>query len=208
MPTVNVYDLEGQIVGELQLSDKVFGSPINHALLHQAIVTFEANQRAGTADTKTRSQVRGGGRKPWRQKGTGRARAGTIRAPHWRHGGVVFGPHPRDFSMKFPRKMRRAALRQALSAKLASDELRVVKELTIPEIKTKHVLKALDTLGVGRNVLFITSRPNENWKLAARNFGHVHTITTDNLNAYNLLRYHRIVLDTDAVARVEEVFGR
>ena len=208
MPTVNIYDMEGQVAGELQLSDSVFAVPINHALLHQAIVSFEANQRSGRADTKTRSQVRGGGRKPWRQKGTGRARAGTTRAPHWRHGGVVFGPHPRDYSLNFPRKMRRAALRQALSAKLAADELRVVKELMVPEVKTKHVLKALETLGLGRNVLFVTARPNENWKRASRNFAKVHTITTDNLNAYSLLRYHQIVLDADAIARVEEVFGR
>ncbi|WP_053961151.1 50S ribosomal protein L4 [Sulfobacillus thermosulfidooxidans] len=208
MPTVNVYDLQGQVVGELQLSDTVFAAPVNEALLHQAVVAFQANQRAGTADTKTRSEVRGGGRKPWRQKGTGRARAGTTRAPHWRHGGVVFGPHPRDFSVKFPRKMRRAALRQALSAKLASNELKVVNALTLPEVKTKHVLAALDNLNLGRNVLFVTASPNETWKLSARNFKNVHTITTDNLNAYSLLRYHQIVLDTDAVARVEEVFAR
>ncbi len=208
MPTVNVYDLQGQVTGELTLSDVIFQVPINMALLHQAIVAFEANQRAGTADTKTRSEVRGGGRKPWRQKGTGRARAGTIRAPHWRHGGVVFGPHPRDFSVKFPRKMRRAAIRQALSAKLAANELKVVNDLTLSEIKTKHVLAALDRLNVGRNVLFVTATPNERWKLSARNFKGVHTVTTDNLNAYSLLRYHQIVLDAGAVARVEEVFAR
>ncbi len=206
MPTVKIYDLDGQIAGERELADGIFAVPVNEPLLHQAIVAFEANQRSGTADTKTRSEVRGGGRKPWKQKGTGRARAGTTRSPIWRHGGVVFGPHPRDFSVKFPRKMRRAALRQALSAKLSAAELRIVTKISMPERRSKQIEALLKALEVGTNVLFISAVPNENFKLSARNFKNVHTITTDNLNAYSLLRYHQIVMDVDAVDRVEEVF--
>ncbi|MCY0881446.1 MAG: 50S ribosomal protein L4, partial [Firmicutes bacterium] len=123
MATVNVYNMQGEIVSQMELSDKVFAVAANPALLHQAIVAFEANQRLGRASTKTRAMVRGGGRKPWKQKGTGRARAGTTRAPHWRHGGVAFGPHPKDYSLAFPRKMRQAAIRQALSVKFSAGEL-------------------------------------------------------------------------------------
>ncbi len=208
MPKVDVYDLSGQIVGQRELLDTVFAVPVNRSLLHQAVVAFQANQRSGTADTKRRSDVRGGGRKPWRQKGTGRARAGTTRSPLWRHGGVTFGPHPRDYTQKFPRKMRRAAIRQALSAKLDAAELKVVTKLTFGERRTKQVAELLRTLDLGTNVLFITAQPDENFKASARNFKNVHTVTTDSLNVYSLLRYHRIVFDEDAIARVEEVFTK
>ncbi|MCY0907137.1 MAG: 50S ribosomal protein L4 [Sulfobacillus thermotolerans] len=208
MPTVNVYDLNGQVVGQRELAEAVFAVPVNHSLLHQAIVALQANRRAGSADTKRRSDVRGGGKKPWRQKGTGRARAGTTRSPLWRHGGVTFGPHPRDYSLKFPRKMRRAAIRQALSAKLDAAELKVVNKLTLPERRTKQVAELLRALELGTNVLFVTATPDENFKASARNFKNVHTVTTDSLDAYSLLRYHRIVLDEDAIARVEEVFTK
>lgn len=207
MPTVNVYNWSGEVVSELELSDRVFDAPINEGLLHQAVVVHLANQRSGRASTKTRSQVRGGGRKPWRQKGTGRARAGTTRAPNWRHGGVVFGPHPRDFSIKFPRKMRRAAIRQALSAKLRDQELLILDSLNLPEAKTRAVLEAMDRLQLGRNVLFITAQPEEMLKLSVRNFKDVHATTAGSLNAYNLLKYHRLVLDRGAVEAVEGVFN-
>ncbi|MHB1956120.1 MAG: 50S ribosomal protein L4 [Sulfobacillus sp.] len=208
MPTVNVYDLQGQVVGEMELSERVFAAPVNLSLLHQAVVAYEANQRTGRADTKTRGEVRGGGRKPWRQKGTGRARAGTTRAPHWRHGGVVFGPHPRDFSLNFPRKMRQAALRQALSAKLADSEFLVVNSLALPEIKTRQVVELVHKLDLGTNVLFVTAEPEATLKLSTRNFQDIKTTTAQSLSVYNLLKYHRIVFDQDAVKAVEEVFGR
>lgn len=207
MPTANVYNLAGDVVGEMELSERVFGAPMNTALLHQAVVVHQANQRSGTADTKTRSEVRGGGRKPWRQKGTGRARAGTTRAPHWRHGGVAFGPHPRDFSMDFPKKMRRAAIRQALSAKLRDQELLIVDSLKLSEVKTRLLVEALDRLQVGRNVLFITAEPEASLKLSARNFKEVHATTAQSLDAYSLLKYHRLVLDRSAVEAVEGVFN-
>ena len=207
MPTVNVYNLAGEVVGEIELSERVFEAPVNTALLHQAVVVHQANQRAGRAETKTRSEIRGGGRKPWRQKGTGRARAGTTRAPHWRHGGVVFGPHARDFSMRFPKKMRRAAIRQALSAKLRDQELLVVDSLKLPEAKTRLMMEAMDRLNLGRNVLFITASPEDSLKLSVRNFKDVHATTAGSLDAYNLLKYHRLVLDRGAVEAVEGVFN-
>lgn len=207
MPTVNVYNLAGEVVGELELSDAVFDAPANIPLMHQAVMVYQANQRSGRAETKTRSQVRGGGRKPWRQKGTGRARAGTTRAPHWRHGGVVFGPHARDYSMRFPKKMRRAALRQALSAKLRDQELIVVDSLNLSEVKTRVMKEALDRLELGRNVLFITAAPEETLKLSVRNFKDVHATTARSLDVYNLLKYHRLVFDRGAVEAVEGVFG-
>lgn len=207
MPTVNVYNLAGEVVGEMELSERVFEAAINPALLHQAVVVHQANQRTGRADTKTRSEVRGGGRKPWRQKGTGRARAGTTRAPHWRHGGVVFGPHPRDYSMRFPKKMRRAAIRQALSAKLRDQELLVVDSLKLDQVKTRLLAEALDKLNLGRNVLLVTAQPEETVKLSARNFKDVRATTAQSLDAYHLLKYHRLVLDRSAVEAVEGVFN-
>lgn len=207
MPSITVYNLEGQPVGELVLSDRVFGAAVNEGLLHQAVVTYLKNQRSGSAATKTRAMVRGGGRKPWRQKGTGRARQGSIRAPHWRGGGVVFGPHPRDYSVSLPRKMRGAAIRQALTTKLQSGELTVVERLRLPEIRTKQVLSVLENLKVGTNALFITATPEQNLKLSARNLPKVDTTTANNLNAYTLLKYHQLVLAQDAVEAIEEVFG-
>ncbi|AEJ38526.1 50S ribosomal protein L4 [Sulfobacillus acidophilus TPY] len=207
MPNVNVYNLAGEVVGQMELSDAVFSVPANPALLHQVIVAYEANRRAGTAATKTRANVRGGGRKPWRQKGTGRARAGSTRAPHWRHGGVVFGPHPRDYSVRVPQKMRQAAIRQALSEKLRAQELIVVDSLALDQANTKQLVGALDRLNLGRNVMFITREPIETLKLSARNIKDIHATTTQSLDAYSLLRYHRVVLDKNAVEAVEGVFG-
>jgi large subunit ribosomal protein L4 len=207
MPTVPVYNLEGETVGEIELSDKVFQASVNTALLHQAVVTYLRNQRTGTASTKTRAMVRGGGKKPWRQKGTGRARQGSIRAPHWRGGGVVFGPHPRDYSTQLPQKMRQAAIRQALSAKLTNGELKVVESLELPSIKTKQVVDLLQKLALGDNTLLITADREENLKLSARNLPKVETATANRLNAYMLLKHPQVVLAKGAVAAIEEVFG-
>ncbi|MCY0879400.1 MAG: 50S ribosomal protein L4 [Firmicutes bacterium] len=207
MPSVNVYNLAGDVVGEIELSERVFGAEPNIPLLHQAVKVYLANQRRGTADTKTRGEVRGGGRKPWKQKGTGRARAGSIRAPQWRHGGVVFGPHPRDYSMRFPQKMRQAAIRQALSAKLRDNELIVVESLELPEAKTRVFKSVLDRLNLGYNVLVVSANPIESLKRSARNFKDVRTTTAQSLDVYNLLKYHKLVLDREAVAAVEGVFG-
>jgi large subunit ribosomal protein L4 len=207
MPKVTVLNLEGQPVDEMELSERVFGATVNPHLLHQAVVFYLRNQRAGTAATKTRGMVRGGGRKPWRQKGTGRARQGSIRAPQWRGGGVVFGPHPRDYYVRWPKKMRQAAIRQALSAKLQSGELMVVDSLALPEIRTKQVVGALKNLRAEDGALFVTRGPEPNLKLSARNIPRVETTTANSLNAYTLLRYPRVILAKDAVAAIEEVFG-
>jgi large subunit ribosomal protein L4 len=207
MPTVPIYNLDGETVGEMELSERVFATPVNPHLLHQAVVTFLRNQRAGTASTKTRAEVRGGGRKPWKQKGTGRARQGSIRAPHWRGGGVVFGPKPRDYSTQLPKKMRQAAIRQALSAKLQDGELKVVDSLSLPAIKTKQVVGALQRLGVGDNALLVTAGPEETLKLSARNLPAVETATANQLNAYVLLKHAQVVLARSAVEAIEEVFG-
>jgi large subunit ribosomal protein L4 len=207
MPTVPVYNLEGQPIGEITLSERVFQAPVNVPLLHQVVTIYLRNQRSGSANTKTRGEVRGGGRKPWRQKGTGRARQGSIRAPQWRHGGVVFGPKPRDYETSVPKKMRQAAIRAALSAKLRDGELKVVDALTLPAIKTKQVVAILKNLGTGDNVLFVTREPIETLKLSARNLPDVDTLTTQNLNAYMLLKHGQVILAKDAVEAIEEVYG-
>ncbi len=208
MPTVTVKDIAGNAVGELELSDKVFGATVSIPLLHRVVTAYMANQRLGNADTKTRAEVRGGGRKPWRQKGLGRARAGTTRAPQWRHGGVVFGPHPRDFSQTVPRRMRQAAIRQALSAKLRDQELMVVSEFNLEGPKTSGVLQMLGNLGTGLNVLLVSAKPEANAKLGMRNLKTAQMTTAQSLNAYTLLKYDHVVMDQEAVRMVEEVFGR
>jgi|SRR5579875_2981236 len=208
MPTITVYGRDGKPVEEMELSARVFDAPVNLNLLHQATQIYLQNQRAGTASTKTRAMVRGGGRKPWKQKGTGRARQGSIRAPQWRHGGVAFGPHPRSFAAKLPQKMRQAAIRQALSAKLKDGELTVVSDLRYPEIKTKQVIETLKNLNLEPNALLVSEGSNETLKRSARNLPRVETASTEQLNAYTLLKHHYVVLDKDAVRAIEEVFGR
>ncbi len=208
MPTVTVKDVSGNAVGDLELSDKVFGATVSIPLLHRVVTAYMANQRRGNADTKTRAEVRGGGRKPWRQKGLGRARAGTTRAPHWRHGGVVFGPHPHDFSQRIPKKMKQAAIRQALSAKLRDQELIVIDRFALESPKTSGMLEMLNNLGTGMNVLLVSGSPVVNAKLGSRNLKSTEITTAHSLSAYTLLKHAQVVLDEDAVRMVEEVFGR
>lgn len=208
MPTITVRDVAGNAVGEMELRDDVFGAPVSVPLLHRVVTAYLANQRAGTASTKTRAAVRGGGRKPWRQKGLGRARAGTIRAPQWRHGGVVFGPHPRDYTQRVPQKMKQAAIRQALSAKLRDQELTVVDAFNLSDHKTKRVLEMLAHLDTGLNVLLVSGRPVTELKRGSRNLKEAVATTAGSLNAYTLLKHHHIVMDQEAVRMVEEVFGK
>ncbi|PZN08801.1 MAG: 50S ribosomal protein L4 [Bacillota bacterium] len=211
MPRVAVYNTQGERVGEIELSETVFGAPIKPALMHQAVVMYLANQRRGTAATKTRGMVRGGGRKPWRQKGTGRARQGSIRAPQWRKGGVVFGPQPRDYSQTMPKKARRAALRSALSAKVADGELIVLEglsELGLERPRTKEFAALIKRLDLeGKRPLFILPRPDPTLYLSARNLPDVDTEYVDRLNVYKVLRHGHVVLAREAVDRVEEVLG-
>lgn len=207
MPRVPVYNLLGEAVGEIELSDNVFAVPMNSALIHQAVVRHLANRRRGTADTKTRAEVSGGGRKPWRQKGTGRARHGSIRSPLWRHGGVVFGPHPRSYAQDMPRKMRRLALKIALSEKLRNGELTVLEDLKLPAPKTKEMVKVLTNLGAQEKAFIVTPEPDEVVYRSARNLPGVLTGGVHALNVYDVLKHDRLILTKEAVAKVEEVLG-
>jgi large subunit ribosomal protein L4 len=205
MPKVAVLNKEGATVGEITLSDAVFGAEVNTGLLHEVVNMYLANQRQGTSDTKTRAEISGGGRKPWRQKGTGRARAGSTRAPNWRHGGVAFGPHPRSYGWTMPKKARRVALRSALSAKLAAGELVVIDSFDLDAPKTKDVVALLKALNVNRKAFLVTAEQSPNVYKSARNIEGVNTNAARNLNVYEVLNSGKLVLTKDAVAKVEEV---
>jgi large subunit ribosomal protein L4 len=207
MPKVAVYDITGATTGEMELNDNVFGVDVNEALLHQAIVMQLASQRQGTHATKTRGLVRGGGRKPWRQKGTGRARAGSTRSPIWVGGGTVFGPQPRSYAFSMPRKARRAALKSALSSKVQAGELLVLESISFAEPKTKNVVKMLDSLKVDEKALIITGEQIDNVEKSARNIPGVKAIDASGLNAYDLLYHDKVLITKEAVARIEEVLA-
>lgn len=200
----NVVNRAGETVGEVELPDDVFAAPVHEGLLHQAVVMYLANQRQGTAGTKTRGEVRGGGRKPWRQKGTGRARQGSIRSPLWRKGGVVFGPHPRDYRQRMPKKARRAALRAALSAQVRDGRLIVLEELQLERPRTREVREVLRRLGAER-ALLVLPEPNPVVHLSVRNLPGAAARPASDLNAYEVLRYPRLIILKDAVERVAEV---
>lgn len=207
MPKVDLYDIAGQKTGnEIELNNDVFGVEMNEAVVHQALVMQQAAQRMGTAATKTRAMVRGGGRKPWRQKGTGRARAGTIRSPLWIGGGVVFGPHPRSYAKSMPRKARRLAIRCALSAKLAAGELVVVEGLNFAAPKTKQVVSMVNGFSA-KKALVITNGTQENVELSSRNIPGVKALSNEYLNVFDLLHYDKVLLSSEAIARIEEVLA-
>lgn len=207
MPKVPVYNMEGNQVGEIDLNEAIFGTEVNVPLLHQVVVAYEANRRQGTASTKTRGEVSGGGRKPWRQKGTGRARHGSIRSPIWVGGGVVFGPKPRSYRQAIPKKMRRAALRSALSAKVGAGNVIVLDALNVPEIKTKTVATMLEKLNVTGRALIVTESPDRNLHLSSRNIPGVALRVAEGLNAYDVLKHEKLIITKDGVAKVEEVFA-
>jgi large subunit ribosomal protein L4 len=204
MPKVDVVDLNNQKVGEIELADQVFGAEINDALLYEAVRHYQAGQRAGTHKTKTRSEVAGAGKKLWKQKGTGRARMGSIRSPLWRHGGTVHGPVPRDYSYKLPRKMILGALRSALSAKLRDGELVVVEAFTLADHKSKTMRATLNKLEAKRKVLLVDNGDNRNLTLSARNLEGVTLIPTREVNAYNLLGHDRVLVSQAAAAKLSE----
>jgi len=208
MPTVKMRSSEGAAVGNLRLKPEVFGVEANVALMHQAVVVEEANNRQGTADTKTRSEVAGGGKKPWRQKGTGRARQGTRSAPQWRHGGIVFGPHPRDPGKDLPKKMRRGALRSALSAKLADGELTVVDSISLDEISSKKMASILDSLEADGRALLVLDEQNEIVAKSARNIPGVVLRIAPNLSVRDVLNCDRLVITKRAVRKLEEAFSK
>ena len=189
----------------MELSEQVFGGPVNEAVLHSAVVMQMAGRRQGTASTKTRAEVRGGGRKPWRQKGTGRARVGSIRSPLWRTGGVTFGPKPRNYGYNLPKKVRRLALRSALSAKVKEGNLLVVDQLSLPEIKTKEMVKVLNALNATPKALVVTA--DENVQKSSRNIPGVLPMAAQGLNVYDLLNHDKLIITKEDVLKVEEVLA-
>lgn len=206
MPTVDVRNMQGAVVGQIELADTVFGIDVNEHVLHAAVVRHLAAQRRGTHDVKNRSEVRGGGRKPWRQKGTGRARQGSRRSPQWVGGGTVFGPTPRSYKLAMPRKVRRLALRSALAAKLQDNQLIVLDQLQVDAPKTKTVVAMLNALGT-INALMVTAETNENVTLSSRNIPGVLTTDVNGMNVYDILNHKALILTRDAVAKVEEVLA-
>jgi large subunit ribosomal protein L4 len=205
MPVVTVKDLKGKSVGDLELSDEVFGVRLNRALLWEAVQHFRAAQRQGTVSTKTRGMVSGSGKKPWRQKGTGRARVGSIRNPIWVHGGTVFGPRPRAYDYAFPRKKRRGALRVALSRKLKDEKLTVVEDFKLESHKTKDFRKVLDNFELRNRILVVNhDRDNSNLVRGARNLGQVKLINSSDVNVYDLLLHDCVVFTRDAILRLQE----
>ena len=207
MPKVAVYNIDRQQVGDIELNDNVFGVEVNGGLLHQAIVMQLASQRLGTHATKTRAFVRGGGRKPWKQKGTGRARSGSRRSPLWVGGGTVFGPHPRSYAFSMPRKQRRLAIKCALSDKVQEDSLFVLDALDFEAPKTKQVVKLLQTFEIDNKALIITAEEAENVERSSRNIPGVKAINTTGLNVYDILNHDKLFVTKDAIARIEEVLA-
>ncbi len=208
MPKVDVVDLNNNKVGELELADQVFGAEVNDALIYESVRHYMAGQRSGTAKTKTRHEVSGSGKKLWRQKGTGRARMGSIRSPLWRHGGTVHGPVPRDYGYRLPRKMLLGALRSALSAKLRDGELKVVQALTFGDHKTKTVAAALKTLSGTAKVLVVESGENRNLELGARNIEGVTLVPTREVTTYHLLGHKQVVLSEAAARKLSEALAK
>lgn len=206
MPKVALFNIEGKQVSEMELSEVVFGAEVNTAALHQVVVALQANKRQGTQSAKTRAEVSGGGIKPWRQKGTGRARQGSIRSPQWIHGGIVFAPKPRDYRMSTPKSMRRVAMVSALSSKVRDNEMVVVDSLELAAPKTKTMVNLLKALNV-KKTLIVTAESNENAYKSARNIEGVEIIPVNNINVYDLLKYENLVITKDAVSKIEEVYA-
>ena len=207
MPSIKMYNMQAQEVGTLELSEKVFGVEFKEAVIHQAIVARLANERQGTKSTLTRSEVRGGGAKPWRQKGTGRARQGSIRAPQWIKGGIALGPKPRSYTYKVNKKEKQLAIKSLLSSKVLENELTVVEKLEMKEAKTKEMVKTLSNLKVEGKTLIIVADKNENVYLSSRNIEGVKAITLNMINVYDLLQYNKLVLPLDTVKKLEEVYA-
>ena len=206
MPNVAIYNMSGSKVGEMELSDAIFGQEVNVPAMHAYLKAYLANQRQGTQSAKTRAEVSGGGKKPWRQKGTGRARQGSTRSPQWTHGGVVFAPKPRDYRLSLNKKLKRVALKSALSAKVAGEKFIVLDSLELPEAKTREMVKVLGNLKT-ESALIVTDEVNETVVRAANNIQGVATTTVGMLNTYDVLKYDTVIATRDAVAKVEEVYA-
>ena len=206
MPNVALYNMDGKEIGTVELNEKVFGVEANPAVVHEVVKNYLANQRQGTQSTKTRAEVSGGGIKPWRQKGTGRARQGSIRSPQWIHGGIALGPKPRDYRYSINKKMKLVALKSALSSKVADSKIFVIDTLALDEIKTKKVVDLLGNVGATK-ALIVTSEINENVYKSARNIEDVKASYVGELNVYELLKYDSLVISQDAVKKLEEVYA-
>ena len=207
MPTISVYDMTGKQTGSMELNADIFGIEPNVAVMHSAVINYLANQRQGTQSTKTRSEVSGGGRKPWRQKGTGHARQGSTRSPQWTHGGIALGPKPRSYRFALPKKVRRLALKSAFSSKVIAGEMLVLESLTVEEIKTKTIVNMLNALGADRKVLLVLPEKDEKVVLSARNIPGVKTALVNTLNVYDILNCDKFIVVKDAVAQLEEVYN-
>lgn len=208
MPSVDVFDLNNNVVGTLELADDVFGAPVNDHLIYESVRHYTASRRSGTAATKTRHEVSGSGKKLWKQKGTGRARMGSIRSPLWRHGGTVHGPQPRDYSYKLPRKMQLGALRSALSAKLRDGELKVVNGFVLPDHKTKSMSAVLGRLEAGKTVLVVDNEDNRNLHLGARNLEGVKLVPTRDVTVYDLLKHMHVIVSQAAAQKLAEALAK
>ena len=207
MPKIDVYDIQGKKVSTVDLKDEIFGIEPNEAVVHSVLVNFLANQRQGTQSTKTRAEVSGGGRKPWRQKGTGRARQGSIRAPQWIKGGIALGPKPRSYKYSVNKKEKRLAIKSCLSSKVLEKELVVVDSLPLKEIKTKEMVKTLTNLKVEGKTLILLPEKNETVQKSARNIEGVKTTLVNTINVYDLLKYKNLVVTLDTVKKLEEVYA-
>ena len=206
MLKVDVLDMKGKKVKDIELNENVFGVDVNDIVVHTALVNYLANQRQGTGSTKTRAEVRGGGRKPWRQKGTGRARQGSIRAPQWMKGGIALGPKPRSYKYAIPKKMRKLALKSVLTSKVEEKELIVVDKLELKEIKTKEMVKVLNNLNT-KKALIVLSEKNLKVQASARNIENVKTTLVNTINVFDLLKYDNLVVTEDAIKKLEEVYA-
>lgn len=206
MPKVALYDIQGAKVGEVALNEEIFAAPINTAVMHEVVKAYLANQRQGTQSALTRAEVRGGGIKPWRQKGTGRARHGSTRSPQWRHGGVVFAPKPRSYRLSVNKKVKRLAMKSALSSKVQSEELIVFKALDIPEAKTREMVKTLNAVNADK-ALIVLANTDEKVQRAAHNIPNVKTTLVGTLNVYEILKYDKLILTEDSLKMVEEVYN-
>ena len=207
MPKVDVYNMQGKKVSDVELSTAVFGIEPNETVVHSVLVNYLANQRQGTQSTKTRAEVRGGGKKPWRQKGTGRARQGSIRAPQWIKGGIALGPKPRSYRYTINKKERRIAIKSVLSSKVLENQLTVVDNISFDEIKTKNMVTALNNLKVEGKTLIMLAEKNENVQKSARNIEGVKTTLVNTINVYDLLKYNKLVVTLDTVKKLEEVYA-
>ena len=207
MPKVNLYNIEGNVIGDIELSEKVFGAEVNENALHAVVVNYLANGRQGTQSTKTRTEVRGGGIKPWKQKGTGRARQGSIRSPQWTGGGVALGPKPRSYRYSLNKKLRQVALRSALTSKVLSENIIVVDNLNVSEYKTKEVVKMLSNLNVDKKALIVLNEKNDMFIKSANNIPTVKTALSTTVNTYDVLNCEKLVICLDAVKKLEEVYA-